>query len=340
MSYGAARPASSRQAATEVYEADDDAYVYDQFGEVIGVYGADDDDYGEGDEEWYEDGVVQEEVWEEEEEVPPSPPKVTKVSDVPPEAYHDDFALVSCWEAALLDFKYHHPSKFAPLREAPRKAEQKHQAAPLWYGPAPKLPSPTKPTKPKKKPNKRKAKSTSAEPSADASFQPSTKRKRSKLVQYDDGPTWSPRSPEFQRAPSPSPKLPTIALPPPRKTFAGPQLPSPSSFVPPTLPPSASSHSIPSASASATSSTPILTSSKLVARAYPSPPPIPEGDVDLDMRNVNGRGGAGGSEDSPEELLQAALWSWYNAGYQTALYHAALGAVGSADTSERDEKED
>lgn len=28
-----------------------------------------------------------------------------------------------------------------------------------------------------------------------------------------------------------------------------------------------------------------------------------------------------------EEKLQNALWSWYEAGYQTALYHTALGQL-------------
>ncbi|GAA5867804.1 hypothetical protein JCM3774_005859 [Rhodotorula dairenensis] len=31
--------------------------------------------------------------------------------------------------------------------------------------------------------------------------------------------------------------------------------------------------------------------------------------------------------ETPEQLLESALWSWYSAGYQTALYHAAVGVA-------------
>ncbi|KDE03526.1 hypothetical protein MVLG_05993 [Microbotryum lychnidis-dioicae p1A1 Lamole] len=35
-----------------------------------------------------------------------------------------------------------------------------------------------------------------------------------------------------------------------------------------------------------------------------------------------------GEDESEQGLLQSALWAWYTAGYQTALYHAAVGVAG------------
>lgn len=76
-----------------------------------------------------------------------------------------------------------------------------------------------------------------------------------------------------------------------------PSLPTPSSFQPPPVP-STSAKSL------------------LLNRDYPEPPGLIEPPV-----------GSGLVEISPEEKLQNALWSWYEAGYNTALYHTALGAL-------------
>lgn len=168
-----------------------------------------------------------------------------------------------------------------------------------WYGPAP-IPKPKLQSKPKTVPKKRKSNASKSAASKKAKLDapPSPRHTPS-------SPRYSPQSPQFQRALSLPPStlcLPATATftpePPPhteRLPIAGPQLPSPSTFAPLPPPPSAN----------------------LLHRPYPSPPPI----VPLD-----------GSEEveleTPEEMLQNALWAWYNAGYKTALYHAAMGVAG------------
>lgn len=125
--------------------------------------------------------------------------------------------------------------------------------------------------------------------------EPSAKR-----VKFDapPSPRWCPRSPEYQRSASPPhapiPALALAATLAPPLPVAGPQLPTPATFAPP-IP------RFPTGTA---------------PRSYPSPPPI----VATDSADGVGSG-------TPEELLQEALWSWFNAGYQTALYHASLGAA-------------
>lgn len=118
------------------------------------VYIARDDDWEEPEGAFDDDGTgwdePDEEVYYDEEEEEQVIAEVL-VSDVPEEAYWDDSSLANCWLAALSDFKvscrlgsmgpkrltksgvkqYQHPGNFAPLREAPRTAEQKHTFAPL-----------------------------------------------------------------------------------------------------------------------------------------------------------------------------------------------------------------
>lgn len=54
--------------------------------------------------------------------------------------------------------------------------------------------------------------------------------------------------------------------------------------------------------------------------------------MELTAEDVSATIGAGeGAKETREELLQAALWAWYNAGYQTGLYHAAVGVAGVAE---------
>lgn len=81
---------STAQHANKVYEANEDDYDFDQFGNVVEgeYYYAADEDY----EDYYE-----EEGYEEE--------PVALVSDVPDFAFWDDSALIKCWEAALVEFK-------------------------------------------------------------------------------------------------------------------------------------------------------------------------------------------------------------------------------------------
>jgi hypothetical protein len=129
-------------------------------------------------------------------------------------------------------------------------------------------------------------------------------------------PTWAPQSPTCQRRSSPP--LPThlnlntppasLAAPPQAtngrsaSTVAGPHLPAPLAFVPPPVPPTSS----------------------IQHRSYPPPPPIvpiAPGDADT-------------TDQTPEELLQDALWAWYHAGYATGLYHASMAASGTGNGNE------
>lgn len=135
-------------------------------------------------------------------------------------------------------------------------------------------------------------------------------------------PSWTPKSPTCQRERSPSlpysipvplslrplpPRMITVALRPPPGAF--------STLLPP---PPISSLSLPPASQQ-----PSSTASNALPRIYPAPPPI----VDLDPNEENPLDGH--ATKTSEELLQDALWSWFNAGYQTALYHAAMAGLKS-----------
>lgn len=126
---------------------------------------------------------------------------------------------------------------------------------------------------------------------------PTKKQKSGKKVKLDlpvSSPTSAPPSPNL------SPPEPTAMLAPP--------LPLPSILpTPVNLPPSQLLPPFPPAVAA------------LLPRVYPAPPVIE--DVEP---------GANGDllEGGEEELLQNALWAWYNSGYQTGLYHAAMSRIG------------
>ncbi|KAK4697403.1 hypothetical protein P7C70_g8218, partial [Phenoliferia sp. Uapishka_3] len=289
-----------------LYVANDDDWEYDQYGNPIAAGGLEEEEgEEEGDGDW-DDGAEDDMLGEWEgtgktvvKAVPLNKERLH--SDVPDEAFWDDSSLVRCWAAALVDFKYHHPSKFAPLVEAPRTPKQKCLAAPLWFGrfeESNKAARVYAPAETHKASTKRKKKE---------------KTKDAKRVKFDtavdtpSSPKWAPQSPGYQRALSPalseppalslaetSTSSPSVALNP---VVAEPVLPSPKSFVP----------SIP----------PLPTS--ITARLYPAPPSI----VPVDPTDAPDAG-----TETPEELLQNALWSWYNAGYQTALYHASMGVAG------------
>ena len=79
---------SSTPQVNPVYEADEDDYEFDEFGNVV-----EQSEYHE--EELYEEGY----------EEGSTSTSGAVVSDVPDYAYWDDSALVHCWEAALMDFK-------------------------------------------------------------------------------------------------------------------------------------------------------------------------------------------------------------------------------------------
>lgn len=122
----------------------------------------------------------------------------------------------------------------------------------------------------------------------------------------DDPLSYSPVSPDFQRDVSLPPiEAALVAVLP--VAIAGPQLPTPATFVPPPPPPTLLTHKLPT--------------------SFPPPPPI----IDVEPP-AEGEG----PEETPAELLQAALWAWYNAGYQTGLYHAAMGVAGLGTGAEGD----
>lgn len=134
-----------------------------------------------------------------------------------------------------------------------------------------------------------------------------------------DSPSYTPQSPKFgTHSPPPHLQLSLSLLPSekaPLPVFTGPQLPAvpiprksaleypiaslptPAAFLPPPIPP-------------------LLVS--LAARAYPNPPQMLEPSDDI-LESDEGK--------TAEELLQSALWSWYEAGYNTAIYHQALKTV-------------
>ena len=119
-----------------------------------------------------------------------------------------------------------------------------------------------------------------------------------------DTPSAHPQS----SSPSPSPAPPPTTFFAPRHKHAiatataGPHLPSPAELPLSTLP-----------------SIPALSGARLPAK-FPAPPPlVPLTGEEVAQPSV-----------APEDLLTQALWAWYAAGYQTGLYHAAVGVAGAA----------
>ena len=166
----------------------------------------------------------------------------------------------------------------------------------------------------KKKRKAAAAKLSSAPSSAPspAPQQTGNKKRKTTHASTEPGHPYSPISPSRQRAPSLEPPPPLSA----RSNIAGPQLPSPTSFIPPQLPRVSSTAGLP--------------------RSFPAPPPFVEltpaelstiAEAKLQDEASGNTDGDEGNQ-SPEELLQAALWAWYNAGYQTGVYHAAVGVAG------------
>ncbi|ORY42973.1 hypothetical protein BCR35DRAFT_311236 [Leucosporidium creatinivorum] len=292
-SYGAVRQSAPQPALFIANDDDWEAEMLDQQGDLLPaeqeVYYEEQEDYDEAEE---------------------LPTIRLQISDVPESAYWDETALTNCWMSALADYKFQHPSNFGPPREAPRTQLQKHSFAPLWYGPAPVVPpsgaSTTSSSKSSKKKSQAAKRKAAAKVDTPSFAEPSTKKHKTTHTapQPPSSPRYTPASPSFQRALSleaPPHSIPIVA-PPSAPTIAGPHLPSPSSFLPPPAPPALS-----------------------LPKSFPPPPPIVELTAE-ELASV-AEGGDEGKE-SPEELLQAALWAWYNAGYQTGLYHAAAGVAG------------
>lgn len=133
------------------------------------------------------------------------------------------------------------------------------------------------------------------------------------IVHAPPSPSWTPTSPNMQPS-SPPPHLVLTTVP----AIATASRPTPIQLPPPHLLPPSSLLSPPSTVVALPSLAPAA-----APRTYPAPPPI----VDIEP------GLAPSTTESPEELLQDALWAWYNAGYQTALYHSAMGAIPGVDAS-------
>ncbi|KAM0755708.1 hypothetical protein T439DRAFT_320419 [Meredithblackwellia eburnea MCA 4105] len=325
-----------------VYTANDDDWEYDQYGNELlqeplavakgqhqrgGQEDGDeqselDQDHQDDQEEEYEYEYEQEDMYYEEEEYQESvnEPKEIIKPEVPPEHYWNDQGLLNCWHEALLDFKLHHPKRFTNTTVSKRSLFEKCETAPLWYGLF--KPTPTsesneavEPGVPAKVPKKRKRGNNKSR----------RKRQALETPQYDNyddeaeaedengpkSPRYTPSSPKFQRPVSPPVSIlsTTLAVP------AGPHLPSPANFAPPFT---TNINGKISSSSSSSSSFPT---------SFPSPPPLVAVSADSIVEAL--------PERTPEELLQGALWSWYNAGYQTGIYHASLlaGAKGDAGDS-------
>ncbi|KWU45877.1 hypothetical protein RHOSPDRAFT_32350 [Rhodotorula sp. JG-1b] len=150
-------------------------------------------------------------------------------------------------------------------------------------------------------------------------------------------PIYSPRSPKFQAAARPvdvqattsgsTPPVPSSSLPPtnPASTLAAAQssgVRTPSDNDPKPSRPAAEAPPPPSAFRF------LVPPMSTLPRQFPPPPaitPLTGTEPPLDP-------------ETPEQLLESALWSWYSAGYQTALYHAAVGVAKFAPSAETSEE--
>ncbi|GAA5991722.1 hypothetical protein JCM10908_001111 [Rhodotorula pacifica] len=140
----------------------------------------------------------------------------------------------------------------------------------------------------------------------------------------EPSPVYSPRSPRMQAAPEVEPPATgstPFPFPVPAGSATDPSLSSvpPAAALPPTARPDTGQepplHSAPPPPPSAFRFVvPPMTS---LPTRFPPPPaitPLTGHEPPLDA-------------ETPEQLLESALWSWYSAGYQTALYHAAVGVA-------------
>ncbi|TKA52101.1 hypothetical protein B0A53_04761 [Rhodotorula sp. CCFEE 5036] len=153
-------------------------------------------------------------------------------------------------------------------------------------------------------------------------------------------PTYSPRSPKFQAAAQPvdvpattssaSASVSSSLLPSnsvstlaaaqtsdiPIPSNHGPNASGPATGAPPPPPPPPSAFRF------------LVPPMSTLPRQFPPPPaitPLTGTEPPLDP-------------ETPEQLLESALWSWYSAGYQTALYHAAVGVAKFAPSAETSEE--
>ncbi|BGP50449.1 hypothetical protein JCM10450v2_006368 [Rhodotorula kratochvilovae] len=322
-------------------------------GEVELEWGADEDaePYDEDD---YGPGVY---FYINDDDQPEEPPQ----SDLADAAYLDPLALVNAWEGALTDLKELHQERFLPPSEAPLTPTQKQAKAPFWYGPPaseastsqlPRPPSTSTSTSTAALPSSfsaasLQARADSSAAAAESTDAPPTKkrkrltgsqkkaRKAAKLAlgagaggggaqgqdaeEDDDGPSYEPPSPPRQFAEEAyTPQSPELARAP-LVPEAGPSQPAPprAALASPPAPPIGARPSSSSSGGGGAERAFVIPPVASLPSTFPPPPtitPLTGREAPLDA-------------ETPEQLLEAALWSWFTAGYQTALLHAAAGVA-------------
>ncbi|KAM0790605.1 hypothetical protein ACM66B_004470 [Microbotryomycetes sp. NB124-2] len=255
-----------------------------------------------------------------------SPPAAARVPD---QVFFDDQALSNCWLAAMYDYKLANPQLFTQV-PSERARQFQHASAPLWYGPLPES-------------EQTEARAGSGDEGLVQQFataehmvnvepvqqqQQSTKRKRNKKKRQrqngdaEDMLSWKRSRIELESPPLFSPKSPPSArqwlseeqendqsqVVEDSGQVSDPELPDESlveedndARSPPALVDAEAKQAHPS---------------EQVRRTFmfPDPPDV----ADLDERDVPDLDTA-----DEQELLNAALWAWFTAGYNTALYNLA-----------------
>ncbi|GAA5922182.1 hypothetical protein JCM3775_003519 [Rhodotorula graminis] len=289
----------------------------------------------------------------------PQEPEPT--SDLADLAYLDPLALVKAWECALDDLKEAHQERFLPPTQAPVALAQKQAKASFWYGPPPSEASTSKlsvvappPLEPAPAAS---IVAVSTEPSGHVEHieydaPPAKKRKRltgsqkkaRKVAKLGGGERASSRASSAVQVDAPEhdlehahaherdvePELEPQARGEPERESEEPRArpligPSqPSTTLPiasslfPSFPPAPPIDARPPASARAGAAPfPVVPPVASLPSSFPPPPTIPP---------LTGTEPALEPE-TPEQLLEQALWSWFTAGYQTALLHAAAGVA-------------
>ncbi|KAK4052463.1 hypothetical protein OIV83_002265 [Microbotryomycetes sp. JL201] len=281
---------------------------------MIAAVDADDNyDYNDGEDYNYEE-YFQDEQQDSEEPRPRLPDQV----------FFDDQALSNCWLSALYDFKVANPSFF---KQAPAERSKRFQytSAPLWYGPLPEVAEivSTDPT----------GATTNKEQEPTLTYPPQTRRgknkkrkrakqngnrtdsfawKRPRIDSRDSSPRYTPSSPPDLQDES---MLATVNQSVLQTTYdaqeSDPELPdesAPDDDQPASPPPAL-------VDGDALDPTSIIgDTSHRRPIMFPDPPDV----TDLDERDVPDLDKA-----DEQELLNAALWAWFTAGYNTALYNIA-----------------
>ncbi|GAA5843164.1 hypothetical protein JCM9279_001880 [Rhodotorula babjevae] len=325
-----------------------------------------DDEY---DDDGYDDEYGPDLVFYSHDDEPHEEPPQSDLADL---AYLDPLALVKAWECALEDLKEEHPDRFLPPTQAPLSLAQKQAKASFWYGPppseastsqlpavAPAIEAPTPPaaaasTEPVNHvehieydapPAKKRKRLTGSQkkarkvaklnggeraPSSRASsaLQAETHEDENGHVHAQDVELDLAARAREQLEPSPEEEVRA----PPARPLIGPTQPaaalplaSPSFRAFPPAPP-VGARPPGSSSSAAPPSFPSIPPVASLPSSFPPPPTIPP---------LTGTE-APLAPETPEQLLEQALWSWFTAGYQTALLHAAAGVARFAPSGGQD----